>query len=444
MNIFDNDIVYNKLRHNNFNNYNTENTSIEIAILIFYYSFGCISVIFSLFLVFIYLFYKSFRTWSFELVVYLCIFLIITNISYMIYFINPNDQLPELSNMKHICYAQGILITIGELGQFLTTTFISYSIFFNVVKFSEIRKEVDKEENKKYFRKIVIFTVIVIPLFVSFLFYFLNMYGKSNYWCWLANDSYYNIQNSNKKYSLSSYSNYSKDYYHYYYYLTQNPLIKSNYISLAVIIYYSFIWLLMLSSYMFLIMTIKELIKLEEEEVVEVYIKKLIQFPIILLFIVFPHTLSKFLITLNVNIPILNIISVFLMSIQGIIYTVSYGFNESVKYKIKELLCCKKKRTVYPRQTYINEVNDSNIFYSKDYYLDKQRITISNNKYDTPFYSKTNIGENNKDSNKIKETNYKNNNNSNIYENKNLDRNSRERLSGYSYDDVFDSNQDIS
>ena len=296
----------------------------DLLVIILYHSLSIISIFFSLFLISVFIFYKDFRTLSFELICYLSISLIITSISYLFNYMRIADDPPNTSNF--FCNFQSILMTIGELGQFIWTLVISISLYQNVVLVNAIkRKESDDSSftyNDTKFRVISLICGFGIPVIIAVAFLLSDIYGKSNHWCWMASEIQY------------------------------DNFPKPKNISLVRIFggaYYGIIWALMLSNYVLLIKTISELRKNNEEtEYINHYIIKLVQFPLILMLVVFPQTISKFLITQGYEGFYIPSISVCLMSIQGVVYTLSYGFNQSIRQKFKELIyllfcfCCSK------------------------------------------------------------------------------------------------------
>lgn len=300
----------------------------DLFVVITYHCLASLSILFSVFLISVYIIYKKFRNPSFELVVYLSITVIITNLSYIINYMKIVDDPPEVSSK--ICNAQAILMTTGEIGNFITTTVISYSIYRNIVILNKAKRTSDyiHDQIKSSSNSILlrIFTItfgIIIPFVISIIFFFIDIYGKSYHWCWLGNKGLYS------------------DY-------PQPTNIK--YVETVGIVYYSCLWFIHSLNIVFMFMTIYELKKNSDEaEYVNNFIMRLIQFPLISIFLVFPQTLSKFIITQNHdNNIILQSISVCFLTLQGIIYTLSYGFNKNVRRKFYELVvfifCCTKPR----------------------------------------------------------------------------------------------------
>eukprot|EP00340_Litonotus_pictus_P006708 CAMPEP_0170528118 /NCGR_PEP_ID=MMETSP0209-20121228/13612_1 /TAXON_ID=665100 ORGANISM="Litonotus pictus, Strain P1" /NCGR_SAMPLE_ID=MMETSP0209 /ASSEMBLY_ACC=CAM_ASM_000301 /LENGTH=318 /DNA_ID=CAMNT_0010819123 /DNA_START=523 /DNA_END=1475 /DNA_ORIENTATION=+ len=107
-------------------------------------------------------------------------------------------------------------------------------------------------------------------------------------------------------------------------------------------IYYGIIWLLMIINYCYLYSTIRFLkyFQEEDEEFVSKYISSLIQYPVIQFFIVFPQTIAKFTIALGYNGQTFPALAVCLITIQGILYTISYGYNNQVRARFKYYLMC--------------------------------------------------------------------------------------------------------
>lgn len=303
------------------------NYAFDIIVIIFYYTVGIVSILASLFLIAAFAFFKENRTRSFELVVYLSICLMLSNISYIMHYTKIVDPVP--SRWNSICLAQASLMTIGEIGQTLFTTFIAYSIYSNIVYFNQVKAE-DRlsDEDREYTSRLAYILIgFGIPVLVGFGFIPLGVYGKSNHWCWLATPYFYDspVDDQNKPFNLELV-----------------PIIG--------VVYYCFIWTLQITNYYFFFSTISVLrSNIEDEGYVNNYIVKLVQFPLIQLFIVFPQTLTKLLLTQNLKDLSLPAISVSLITVQGLLYTLSYGYNDSIRGKLKLILriifCCDCKKT---------------------------------------------------------------------------------------------------
>lgn len=296
----------------------------DIIVIVFYYSVGVFSIVASLFLIAAYAFYKEIRTRSFELIVYLSVSLIITNISYIMHYNKIVDPTP--SRWDFFCLAQATLMTTGEISQTLFTTFIAYSIYTNIVYFQEVKQEerLAKEQREYTSRITYILVGFGIPLLIGLGFIPAGVYGKSNHWCWLATPYFYQLPDSDQ----------SKPY---------NIKIVPE----VGIVYYCLIWTLQITNYYFFFSTISILdSNVEDKAYVSHYIRKLIQFPLIQLFIVFPQTITKFLLTQNLRDLTLPAISVCLITVQGLLYSFSYGYNNSIRKKLKLILkivfcsCC--------------------------------------------------------------------------------------------------------
>lgn len=300
----------------------TIDNTYDYFLVVFYYSVGVISIFFSVFLVMIFIFNKNSRSSAFEMTCYLSISLIFSNMSYLIYYLRIKENISDITDF--FCNSQATLMTFGEMSQFIWTTIISITIYNNIVDFN-IGFKKDSEEYKILKRKRRIISILFgfgFPLLIAILFNFLNVYGKSYHWCWLANEVYYKDQD----------------------------IAKPNFVSIKFIsiFYYSIIWILMLINFCWIVSTIRYLRKLEEEEFeYNKYSKSLIQFPLIQILIVFPQTICKFLLALGYSGTIFPSISVCFMMVQGILFTLSYGFNNQVKDYFKEFIClifcCKKK-----------------------------------------------------------------------------------------------------
>lgn len=301
----------------------TIDNTYDYFLVVFYYTMGIISIFFSLFLVFIFIFNKNSRSSAFEMTCYLSISLVFSNLSYLIYYLRINESINDITDF--FCNTQASIMTFGEMSQFIWTTVISITIYNNIVDFN-IGYKKGSEEYKKVKKKRRIISLSIgfgIPILLAIILNFLNVYGKSYHWCWLANKVYYDNQPAKN--------------------LPNFETIR--YIS---IFYYSIIWILMFINFLWIVSTIRYLRQLEEEEFeYNKYSRSLIQFPLIQILIVFPQTVCKFLLALGYSGTVFPSISVCFMMIQGILFTLSYGFNNQVREYFKEficlILCCKKQ-----------------------------------------------------------------------------------------------------
>ena len=87
--------------------------------------FSCIGMLGCLFNIWIFIKYRENKGFAFELVIYLSISCLTSNIGYLIY----NDQ---IINNKNLCIFQGIIILISESSQYIWLAIICYSIYKNV------------------------------------------------------------------------------------------------------------------------------------------------------------------------------------------------------------------------------------------------------------------------------------------------------------------------
>lgn len=334
---------YVRLRENRVEISGDTSDSLWFVIIIFYFSLGIFAIVCCLFIILVFFVKRDSRVFTHELFCFLSVPIIITNISYMINILELDAPGPPRDDFY--CNFQAAMITFSEMSQFIWTALYGFFIYFNIVLYGK-----ENPDNEPYYikNKVIkrLFLMLLgygIPLITAISLIFLDVYGKSGHWCWLANKDYYNSPTKNTSNSYDNLQLIPNELY--------EPAPKGiENVDTVSIIYYSVVWLLMLLNFIFVSITInflkRDKLSSEENTLVNKYIYRLLQFPLIQLVIVFPQTLAKFLSSMGYADAVYANITVCLLVVQGIFYTMSYGLNNQIKKDIKELLClcfcCKK------------------------------------------------------------------------------------------------------
>lgn len=258
---------------------------------------GGISILSSFFNMLMFIFYRSVRTEASELIFCLSIACIMTNISYIMHF-TKNEE----NTKGFICQTQGFLMMWFELSQAVWATLISHSVYNNIIN----------DDNELTGAKRVKYVLIgfIIPLMASISLLMTKQLGYAKYWCWI--DTTTNIY-----------------------------LRKIIYSAI-----FGFLWLLFFFSFYFIYKVIrfleKHYTKNDEKEVIYKYIKRIRLFPIIQVSCMIPGTLSRFLQIFGITHIFFDYLNVIFISMQGLLYSLVFGFNPIIKTQVKELFqrCC--------------------------------------------------------------------------------------------------------
>ena len=142
------------------------------------YSIGSISIIGCFFIISVFLCYKDLRSFPFESVVYLTISSMMTTISYLIYYIEPNSPKSEL-NMT-MCEIQAFSMIWFENSQYIWATLIGYGVYQAVVNFEDNNYKTDWRKRTMY-----LMTGFGLPLIISLICLSRRVFGPSGSWCWI-------------------------------------------------------------------------------------------------------------------------------------------------------------------------------------------------------------------------------------------------------------------
>ena len=140
--------------------------SIEIVLIIG----NSLSLAGSLFIIVLFLIFKSARSYAFKLVVYMSVADAIRSVGYI---------LPDSSDS--LCLAQAVLTSFGSLSGVMWTSIIAFSIYCVVVL--EI-------ENISSYEKFMVLIGYILPFCIILLPFTTSSYGRAEGWCWVKLDQY--------------------------------------------------------------------------------------------------------------------------------------------------------------------------------------------------------------------------------------------------------------
>lgn len=109
-------------------------------------------------------FFRSIRTFAFELVAWLCLVNIIFNITFLLPIYESDNTQSFLSNtISNTCIIQGFMNLFSDLSSMMWTTIIGYTAFISVANQDHL------EKNKKRYRMFFILGALIIPLMVAIM-----------------------------------------------------------------------------------------------------------------------------------------------------------------------------------------------------------------------------------------------------------------------------------
>ena len=259
---------------------------------------GSMSILSSFFNMAMFILIKSVRTEATELIFYLSIACILTNISYIMNFTeNPLDS------STAICQAQGFLMIWFDMSQAIWATLISYSVYNNIIN--------DDTNHNAYKRIRYILIGFLLPFLLSLTALLLKLLGYAKYWCWIDLTADKNIRNI---IYISMYSLFwCSSFLSFYYIQKVINFLEKNYTNK------------------------------QEKEIIYKYIKRIRLFPIIQLTCLIPWTISPILELFGMKNKFFEYLSVTVYSLEGLLYSIVFGFNPIISRKIEEILqkCCK-------------------------------------------------------------------------------------------------------
>ena len=252
--------------------------------------------------------YRLYKKFLFELLLVFYSYSGMLTISMMINYLSFNVKKNEYS--EALCTIQGVMIINFELGQYLWATFISYTIY-NSVKFN------NRKKSRKEFSGI-----ILIPIILAIIFYFLDLIGPAGHFCWIRTLKI----NTPEQLSKSIYAEYT---------------------------YYIIIWTLVIIN---IVISIKLLRFIEAQlnsdpttiDQLNQYRKNLVLYPMTPLIVLVPCTIKRVVdLYTDIYLPGLELGFTILTTLQGLVFALSYGLNkEMVEYCKPTLLmifCCQKQ-----------------------------------------------------------------------------------------------------
>ncbi len=307
-----------------------------------------ISILGSIFILFVFFCFKDLRTWAFELVALLAFSSIINSFSYIFYYFDSGTSDID----KNKCYAQAFLMVWFENSQFIWAMLIGFSIYESIV-LSKEEEEVTARKRICYF-----FIAFVIPLLFSIFTYTYNFLGPMGNWCWIGEykdvptTEYFDLSTRNFTIAYMRNLNPMKKPFNI---TGDSKFYKKIYLSLGVRVaaglLIGFNIIILLLNWYFIISTIRSLnvqfSSPEEKRIVSGYISKISLFPLIQTICMFPSYVNKFFIFFELEFHWLNIVQTIFCCSQGLLYALVYGCNTKVKKALKETakrtLCCEEE-----------------------------------------------------------------------------------------------------
>ena len=255
-----------------------------------------LSIIGSLFNVIMYFIFNDLRNEATELIVYLSISCIFTNISFYLKFNNKEDLM---------CQIQGFGLFSSQISSQIWVTLISYTAYI---------KTVSNNSDFNFKERIIYFILgYIIPLGIAFTILFLGQIGVSdlNHWCWSNND-------------------------------------------LIVWLYYLLLWILMILSFYFmrkLTNFLRNILNqnIEDNNLIEKFTSKLKYITFIQFFYVSIFTIVRLQKLIIKAPPIIDdlilYIILLILNVQGLFFAIVFGLIPMVRDKLKTLCekyCCLK------------------------------------------------------------------------------------------------------
>ncbi len=282
------------------------------------YTCGSLSIGASLIVISLFLFYRKIRSFAFEQIIYLITACMINTASYMINYI-PKDNVIQINKMR--CYIQAFLMVWFEISQMLWCSIIAYYLYDNVINFDyqvdEKRTDDDEESHKKKRRRQrikLLFIGFVLPIIMPILGICFRLFGASGRYCWVI---------------TSVDSTWGRVY---------GGLI------------YTIVYMLLIFNIMITCFVVRFLYKIknhDNKEAISRYIWLLVRYPLIQIICVLPITINRIVFFINgsYSTPI-EVTALLFNSIQGLAYSIGYGYTDKVKSTLLECLdkvfCCNK------------------------------------------------------------------------------------------------------
>ena len=313
---------------------NVNNTMIDrneyIKVRVLYSVLSSFSISGSLFVLFVYWYFKDIRTFTFEVVIWLILSCLIDNSASLI-----NLGLDQIKNNSQ-CIIQGFIQITFDNSILIWAAIIGYTSYMAVKDYNYLII------NRSYLRKLYIIIAFICPIVLTLGLYYFDCIGPSGGWCWLDTE-------------------------------TENE-DKQNLVKTLIVTMFFIMWIfLVINSYfiikvVFLLNSAIETMSDPEKEIIEKHTSKLKCYPIAMIICVLPSTINRLytLITGNDSIYLIYIQTVF-DSLTGLIVSIIFGLSPAVKDSIK-YLC----RSIFMKKSLIKE-NDFNSFI-KENDLNNQNI----------------------------------------------------------------------
>ena len=249
-----------------------------------------LSILGSLFIIFVFISIKSLHKFAFKLIFILSIFDLFSSIAFLIPTWDANYNSPS-------CQIQAILISFFTFGGVIWTTFIAVSLYYIIAK--------NKVFPEKFWKHSFVLT-LALSLIEAVVPIITKSYGTVAGWCWI----------------------------------TQTRYLDSGFYE-RYLLFFLPVWLmifLIIGLYVFVIKSLKD--TYQDEKTIKSLNKKLTYYPMILIICFLPYTIKGLLELIGVNfvfkyqVPLTMFAGIF-RSLIGFLNAIVYGYTKKVKQEIR-------------------------------------------------------------------------------------------------------------
>jgi len=287
---------------------------------------GIISMIGCLFVIMAYICYSSIRNRVFELIFYLMISSFFNNLSYIMNYIEEENMI--ITNMS-LCRTQAFIMIWSEISQQTWALLIVHSVYDKVVNFDDAA-----ESNRSTCMQRIRYIIFgfIYPLSLAIIGLVCNFLGPSGKWCWI------------------------------------NTVTDDKFGYAYGFIIYIIIWSSIFAELIFTCLIIRFLNKTYAGErlvIVSRFMNKLITYPIIHIVCFIPATINRIISLIFGNIPVFQLLALIFLTLQGLAYAITYGFNPQVRNALYTTFC-RVRRTNTTTSIHDYRTSNTDSFISND------------------------------------------------------------------------------
>lgn len=270
---------------------------------------GSLSLIACLISILTFIIFKKVRSFVIELVFYLTISSFFQTISFLIYFPKKGSK-----SSNPICQIQAFSMEFFGLAQFFWTCLLSFTIFQSVINLRAYSLRENSDLKKT--RLIYILIAFGIPLLISFFGFIFNLYGKAGFWCFINTELL--KENGDNKFQI----------FYIFTFITLWLCIIFNLILYSKVIKY-----------------IKNSFDEEDSSQANNYTRPLMMYSIIQVICLLPTTINRIYQIFNYsNLDGLDYIQSICDVGQGLLYSIAFGFNPTIRKAISDSFRSKFKK----------------------------------------------------------------------------------------------------